>query len=196
MDLAKLQTALKRRGLDGWLLYDFHNRDQVAYQVLGLDGEKFTSRRWFYYVPAEGEPTAIMSKVEPTRIDGLPGRKIHYRSWRELHQTLHDTLAGQNKVAMNYSPLGNIPYVSTVDGGTVEIVRAQGPDVVSAADLIQEFQSLLSPEGFDMHAKAGELIQGIKNEAFNLLDQVLNVARGYHFLFRLPRRNHHGVAGK
>lgn len=166
VELEKLQAALKRRGVDAWLLYDFHNRDQMAYQVLGLDGEKFTSRRWFYLLPAEGEPVKLVSKVEPMRLDGLPGRQLFYRSWRDLHQTLGEILKGLNRVAMNYSPMNNIPYVATVDAGTVELVRAQGPELVSAADLIQEFQSLLSPAGFELHAEAGSLIQGIKNEAF------------------------------
>ena len=152
--------------MDGWLLYDFHNRDMMAYQILGLDGEKFTSRRWFYLIPAEGEPVAVVSKVEPRRLDGLPGRLVYYRSWNDLHTTLAELLGGVARVAMNYSPMADIPYVATVDAGTVELVRAQGPEIVSAADLIQEFQSLLSPEGFELHAKAGALIQAIKDQAF------------------------------
>jgi Xaa-Pro aminopeptidase len=173
MNLDKLQAALRRRQLDGWLLCDFHNRDQVAYRLLGLDGDKHTSRRWYYLIPAEGAPTALVSKVEPTRLDGLPGNLRHYRSWAELHQYLEEALAGQKRLAMNYSPDNNIPYVSLVDAGTVELVRRLGPEVVSAADLIQEFQSLLSGEAFETHAQAGALIHRIKDQAFELVAQAV-----------------------
>lgn len=173
MDLKRIQTALARRGLDGWLLCDFHNRDQVAYGVLGLDGVKFTSRRWFCYLPAQGGPIRIVSKVEPARLDGGPGELRFYRSWKELHQLLSDLLAGAERVAMNYSPMNNVPYVATVDAGTVELIRSKGPEVVSAADLIQEFQSLLSPESFELHRQAGEKIQAIKDQAFVLIGEKL-----------------------
>lgn len=166
MELKKIQEALTRRGIDGWLLCDFHNRNPIGYHVIGADGAKFTSRRWFYYIPVEGEPTAVVSKVEPARLEGVSGKMVFYRSWRELHETLRAVLGGAKNVAMDYSPLCNIPYVAIVDAGTVELVRSFGVDVVSSADLVQEFQSLLSPETFASHVKAGELIQGIKDEAF------------------------------
>lgn len=168
MDLERIQAALERRGLDGWLLCDFHNRDHVAYGVLGLDAEKFTSRRWFCLIPRTGEPVRVVSKVEPARLDGAPGELRFYRSWRELHAILDELLGGGaiGKLAMNYSPENNIPYVSTVDAGTIELIRARGPEIVSAADLIQEFQSLLGPEGFELHRHAGVKIQAIKDAAF------------------------------
>jgi Xaa-Pro aminopeptidase len=173
VDVRKIQEALKRRGLDGWLLCDFHNRDQIAYQVIGVDGTKFTSRRWFYFIPVEGEPTAVVSKVEPARLDGALGTKRGYRSWRELHRILGETLEGAGPVAMNYSPLNNIPYVASVDAGTVELIRSLGPEVVTSADLIQEFQSLLSPAAYETHERAGELIQRIKDQAFTRVGELV-----------------------
>jgi len=170
VDLAKMQEALTRRGVDGWLLGDFQNRDQIAYRVLGLDGDKHTSRRWFVWIPAKGEPVRIVSKVEPTRLDALDvGEKRFYRSWRDLHASLGDVLSGAKRIAMNYSPHNNIPYVATVDGGTIDLVRSLGPEVVSSADLVQEFEAVLGPEGFESHAEAGRLIQAVKDEAFKLI---------------------------
>ncbi len=177
MDVQKIQSALRRRGLDGWLLCDFHNRDPIAYRVIGIDGDKFTSRRWFYYIPAQGEPTAVVSMVEPARLDGVIGAKRTYRSWRELHGVLGELLSGSGAVAMNHSPMNNIPYVALVDGGTVELIRSLGPEVESAADLIQEFESLLSPEAYKNHERAGELIQGIKDQAFTRIGELVRAGQ-------------------
>jgi Xaa-Pro dipeptidase len=174
VDIARMQAALERGGLDGWLLGDFQNRDPIAYRVLGLDGTKHTSRRWFVWVPARGEPVAILSRVEPSRLDGLVGvEKRFYRSWRELHATLRKVLGGARRVAMNYSPMNNIPYVATVDAGTVDLVRSFGVDVVTSADLVQEFEALLGPEGFESHREAGRRIQRIKDEAFERIGAAL-----------------------
>jgi Xaa-Pro aminopeptidase len=166
MDLSKLQDALRRRGVDGWLLCDFDNRDPIPYRVLGLDFEKHTSRRWFVFVPTEGPPVGLSSKVEPARLDGLDVEKRFYRSWRELHASLEELLRGARRVAMNYSPLNNIPYVATVDAGTVDLVRSFGVEVVSSADLVQEFEAVLDDAGFESHAEAGGKIQAIRDQAF------------------------------
>ncbi len=172
-DIARIQEELRRAGLDGWLLYDFHNRDPIAYRVLGLDFGRFTSRRWFYWIPAEGEPVRVVSKVEPTRLDELPGRKLPYLSWRELRDRLAEALGGARRVAMQYSPEGNIPYVSLVDAGTVELVRSLGYEVASSADLVQTFEAVLDEEAFATHVEAGERVQRIKDEAFALIERAL-----------------------
>ncbi len=166
MDIKKIQTALKEKGVDGWLLCDFHNRDHLAYRVLGLDFKKGTSRRWFYYIPVSGEPIRLLSAVEPARLDALPGEKKFYRAWEELHSSLKEILGKPKKLAMQYSPLNNIPYVSIVDAGTIEIIRKFGHEIVSSADLVQQFESLIDHKGYESHLKAGDKIQRIKNEAF------------------------------
>ena len=172
-DIARIQSEIRKAGLDGWLLYDFHNRDVIAYKVLGLDFGKFTSRRWFYFIPAEGEPVRLLSKVEPAKLDPLPGEKRFYRSWRDLHAALATLLAGCHQVAMQYSPSGNIPYVSVVDAGTVEMVRATGCEVVTSAGLVQTFEAVLDEAQFASHVEAGHLVQRIKDEAFALIGSEL-----------------------
>ena len=177
MDLQAIQRALRDAGLDGWLFYDFHHRDLMAYHILGLDTSTLTTRRWFYYLPSTGEPVKLTHRVEPRKLDPLPGRQEHYLAWTELHAKLKTILDGATKVAMQYSPLCHIPYVSVVDAGTVELVRGCGPEVVSSADLVQEFEAVAGQEGYLSHCRAGELVQKIKDEAFAMLDSSLRQSR-------------------
>ena len=167
MDLKSIQDALKTQKADGWLFCDFHNRDQLAYRILGMDGTKLTSRRWFYYVPAEGEPVRLVHSVEKTKLDALPGRKITYLSWKQLHASLKDMLGESPKnIAMQYSPLNNIPYVSIVDAGTIDLIRSFGHNIVSSSDLVQTFEAVIDENGYRLHLQAGEIIQRIKDQAF------------------------------
>ena len=109
MNLQEIQTALKEADIDGWLFYDFHNQDHLSYRVLGLDFGKFSTRRWFYYIPANGEPTRLSHTVEPTKLDSLPGSQRYYLAYGQLHKELENILGSPKNVAMQYSPLNNIP---------------------------------------------------------------------------------------
>jgi Xaa-Pro aminopeptidase len=173
MNLEAIQLALKESNHDGWLFYDFHHRDAMAYRILGLDPASMTSRRWFYFVPAEGEPVKLSHKVEPRKLTPLPGRQEFYLAWTELHEKLGRILAGKRRVAMQYSPMNNIPYVSVVDAGTVELVRSFGAEVVSSADLVQTFEAVTGPDGLKSHREAGEIVQQIKDEAYARMDRAL-----------------------
>ena len=176
-NIARIQEELRSAGVDGWLFYDFHNRDAIAYHVLGLDFGKFTSRRWFYWVPAEGSPVKLCSKVESTKLDPLPGDARLYLSWRELHASLKSMLGAARTVAMQFSPAANIPYVSIVDGGTIELIRSLGYEVVSSAGLVQTFQAVLDDAAYRSHLAAGERVQRIKDEAFALVGRELRAGR-------------------
>jgi len=171
MNLDRIQKAIAEQGIDGWLFYDFHHRDAMAYHILGLDFTKFTTRRWFYYIPAKGEPVKIVSAVETKKLDSLPGRKIIYRAWEELHKDLQDTLKDAKQVAMQYSPNNNIPYVSVVDAGTIELIRSFGVEIVSSANLVQTFEAIIDKTGYEAHLEAGKKVQKIKDEAFELIGQ-------------------------
>ncbi len=177
MDLKAIQNAIKEAGLDGWLLFDFANRDVLAYRILGLDEHKHTSRRWYYYIPAEGEPTKLCSTVEPTKLDTLPGNKEMYLEWEKRHALLEKILKNSRKVAMQYSPMNNIPYISTIDAGTVELIRDCGVEVVSSADLIQQFEGLVDKKGYGLHKKAGEIIHTIKDKAFEEIGNRLRAGK-------------------
>jgi len=166
MDVGKIQSELKKANVDGWLFYDFHNRDLLAYRILGMDETGMTTRRWFYYIPTEGEPTRLVHSVEKAKLDSLPGRKLVYLPWEQQHALLKEILGPPKKIAMQYSPMNNIPYVSMVDGGTLELIRSFWHEVVSSADLVQKFEAVIDEEGYKSHLEAGELVHKIKNDAF------------------------------
>jgi Xaa-Pro aminopeptidase len=173
MDLEKIQGALRERGIGGWLFCDFHNRDQLAYRILGLDPKKMTTRRWFYFIPARGEPRKLVHSVEKGRLDSLSGSKTVYLPWGQLHTSLKRILGGPKKIAMQYSPKNNIPYVSMVDAGVVELVRSFGHKVVTSADLVQMFEAVISEEGYRLHKEAGVLVDRIRAEAFQRIGEAI-----------------------
>ncbi|MEI8192177.1 MAG: M24 family metallopeptidase, partial [candidate division NC10 bacterium] len=176
MDLTPVQSAIREAGLDGWLFCDFHNRDALAYRILGLDIATFTSRRWFYLVPATGAPVRLVSRVESSRLDALPGEKRLYLSWGDLAEALR-ALVGGGRVAMQWSPDDAIPSVSTVDAGLVDLVRAAGATVVSSADLVQAFEAVIDEAGYRSHMDAGRRVHAIKDEAFARIHDALESGR-------------------
>ena len=177
MNLEAIQGELQKAGADGWLFCDFKHRDPMAYGILELDMSNMTTRRWFYYLPASGEPVKLSHRVEPRKLETLPGKQEYYLSWRELHDKLREILGSPRKIAMQYSPMNNIPYVSVVDAGTVELVRSFGHEIVTSADLVQMFESVSGEEGFESHSWAGERVQKIKDETYSLMDDALRNGR-------------------
>jgi Xaa-Pro aminopeptidase len=166
MDIGKIQEELCNEGLDGWLFYDFHNRDPIAIRILNIDPKRFTSRRWYYFIPANGTPKKLVHRIESWKLDNLPGEKFIYLPWEEQHNLLKTILGDSKKVAMQYSPFNSIPYVSTVDAGTVELVKSFGVEVVSSSNLVSLFESHLTDEEIESHSRAGFLMHKIKDAAF------------------------------
>ncbi|HEX4133656.1 MAG TPA: M24 family metallopeptidase [Bryobacteraceae bacterium] len=173
MDLLRIQEALRREQLDGWLFFDHHERDPLAYRVLGLHSARHVTRRWYYLIPANGDPRGLVHRIESGIIDALPGEKRKYSSWQEQHAELARLLKGLKRVAMQYSPLCAVPYVAMVDAGTIELVRAQGVDVVSSAELIQEFEACLNAEQFATHEEAGRRVDKVCAGAFRFIGEKL-----------------------
>ena len=191
MDLSAIQNALRAQGLDGWLFADHHRRDPMAYRILRLSGRGMATRRWFYWLPAVGEPVKLAHRVEPRMLDALPGRSEHYLAWTELHKKLKAIVGGAKKIAMQYSPDNNIPYVGLVDAGTVELIRSFGPVVATSADLVQQFEATFGDEGMQSHAWAGERVQRIKDESFASMADALNLGARvteYEFKEQIVRR--------
>jgi len=174
MDIGKIQKALRGKRIDGWLLTDFRNRDYLAYRVVGLNFEKMASRRWYYYIPARGEPRKLVSAVERLHLDSLPGKRLVYLSWQEQHSALKKLMGPGKKIAMQYSPKNNVPYISLVDGGTIELLKSLGYKIVSSADLISMFISVIPEEGYRTHIEAGRIMDRIRAEAF---DQIRTAVR-------------------
>lgn len=161
-----IQSALRKEKLDGWLFYDFRHSDPLAYRILKLDEEMGVSRRWFYYLPASGEPTRIVMSIEQFKLDALPGRKLVYRGWEELHGRLREALGKAKRIAMQYSPMNDIPYMSRVDAGTIELLRSLGVEIASSAELVQQFEAVWSPEQLQMHIEASDKMHRIFFDAF------------------------------
>jgi Xaa-Pro aminopeptidase len=178
LSIPAVQSALKEEGLDGWLLYDFHGSNPIARRLTGLDGGgKMTSRRWYYVIPASGEPRKLMHAIEPYNLDHLPGSKTIYSQRETLASGLQHVLGGLKRVAMEYSPGNNIPYISRVDAGTVEVVRQLGTDVVSSGDLVQRFEAIWSDEALKTHQAASDRLYKIKDRAFDLVRQARTAGR-------------------
>ncbi|MFL6389124.1 MAG: M24 family metallopeptidase [Terriglobales bacterium] len=166
MDLKAIQSALHERNIDAWLFYDHHHRDPIAYKVLGLPEGQMVTRRWFYIIPREGEPTKLVHRIEAGRLDSVPGAKREYSSWRELWDNLQAMLVRHRTVAMQYSPNNLIPYIGLVDAGTVELVRSFGKDIVSSGDLVARFEAAWSDEQIASHFAARDAIDAIVPECF------------------------------
>ena len=178
MNLDEIQSALRDAALDGWLFYDHHHRDPIAAHILGLDPKAHITRRWYYFVPASGEPRKLVHRVEQGRLDSLPGSKAQYSSWQELHSILEAMLSGFQRIAMQYSPNNDIMYVSMVDAGTVEFVRSLGKQVVSSADLVSQFQAVLSADQVASHTVAQHAIDAILEEGWKEIGRRLRSADG------------------
>jgi Xaa-Pro dipeptidase len=169
--VTEIQAALRDAKLDGWLFYDFRHSDPLAYRILKLDENMLASRRWFYYIPASGEPLKIVQSIEQFKLDSLPGRKLIFRGWQELHARLREAVGPAAKgskrhIAMQYSPMNDIPYISRVDAGTIELVRSFGVEPVTSAELVQKFEAVFSPAQHQMHVEASDKMHRIIQEAF------------------------------
>ena len=170
LSIPAVQQALKQDGLDGWLLYDFHGSNPIATQLVGLASTtKMTTRRWYYLIPADGEPRGLVHAIERHNLDGVPGGKTIYAGRELLASGLRDLLQGMRRVAMEYSPRNAIPYVSRVDAGTVEAVRELGVEVVSSGDLVQRFEAVWDDAALATHRTASRALYGIKDRAFDLV---------------------------
>ncbi len=169
MNLAKIQNEIRNQNLDGWLFFDHHLRDPLAYRVLGIPKTKGPTRRWYYMIPAEGEPLGMVHRIERAELDAVPGEKIAYSTWQEQRAALGRLVAGKHRVAMQYSPMCDVPYVSNVDAGTVELVRSLGVEVVSSAELIQVFEARWTPAQIESHFEAGRRVDKVRAAAFQMI---------------------------
>ena len=167
INVAAVQEALRAHGLDAWLLYDFQGSNPVAYRMAGMGATgHLATRRWFYLIPASGEPRALVHAIERYNLDHLPGTKTVYAGREQLATGLASVVNGVKRVAMEYSPQCAIPYVSRVDAGTIELVRGLGIEVVSSGDLIQQFDACWSEAAIATHRTASEALYRIKDRAF------------------------------
>ncbi len=173
-----IQEALRDTGsADGWLFYDFRGSDPLAYRILLLDPTLHVTRRWYYWIPAQGEPVKLLHQIEPHVLGALPGQTQHYVSWQQQRLVLASLLQGRRRVAMQYSPLNSVPYLSRVDAGTIELIRSFGLEIVTSADLVQRFEAVWTEEQRESHQYAVERLRSIVDEAFAHVGRCLATGR-------------------
>ncbi len=164
--IQQAQKYLKERHLDGWLLYDFHGCNHLARYFLGIPVSMMTTRRFFYWIPAVGEPIKVVHAIEENSLSGVPGGKKVYSSWQSLEKILAGVLQGVKKVAMEYSPRNAIPYASLVDGGTIDLIRSFGVEVFTSADFLPYFTAVLTESQVESHRRAAKALDKIVNGAW------------------------------
>jgi len=165
-DLVRIQAAIREDGLDGWLLYDFRGLNVLARRILEMPAEQMLSRRWFYFIPAHGEPRKLAHRIEQASLDHVPGSKRIYLRWQELEAGVQTLVQGAKRVAMEYVPRNANPYVSRVDAGTIELVRSFGVEIVPSGDLIQRFEACWDDEQWAMHLEAAKHTRSAYDVAF------------------------------
>ena len=171
MDLSAIQQALRERNIDAWLFYDHHHRDPIGYRLLGLPDGLMVTRRWYYLIPAKGEPVKLVHKIEAGHLDTLPGKKRQYAGWQELFDSLKGLLAAHRTIAMQYSPNNIVFTISLVDAGTADMIRGLGKNIVSSADLVAQFEATWSEEQIKTHFAARDVIDAVTGEAFKEIGQ-------------------------
>ncbi len=178
LDVAAVQDALKKANLDGWLLYDFHGSNPIAAGLAGLvGGAHMTTRRWYYLIPAQGRPRGLVHAIERHNLDQLPGDKTVYAGRQQLDTGLTQLLTGMRRIAMEYSPMCAIPYLSRVDAGTAETIRAKGVEILSSGDLVQQFEASWTPAQLASHQAASASLYRIKDRAFEMAAAAVRARR-------------------
>jgi len=180
LDIKDVQAALTADGLDAWLLYDFRGINPIAADVTGVSRQTghLATRRWYYLIPAAGDPRALVHAIEKDSLSHLPGSTARYAGRDQLEAGLRELLAGVRRVAMEYSPDCAIPYVSRVDGGTIELVRRSGVEVVSSGDLVQRFSAVWDDATVATHRQASEKLYRVKDRAFEAIARRLRERAG------------------
>lgn len=181
MKLKEIQDALRARGFDAWLFYDHHHRDPIAYRVLGLSESLMVTRRWFYVIPAEGEPSKLVHRIEAGHLDPVPGTKREYSSWQELNDQLKAMLAPYKRIAMQYSPNNMVPYIGLVDAGTIELVRSFGVTPLSSGDLVAQFEATWTEDQIRSHFEARDAIDAITAAAFQEIGRRVRNGKTHEF---------------
>jgi Xaa-Pro aminopeptidase len=171
MDWQKAQSAVKQFGLDGWLTFDFRGINPIAKALIDLPHP--TTRKWFCLIPSDGEPLWLVPRLERPFFAGVCGTIFDYASRQEMVDGLRQLLAGMKRVAIEYSPNGELPTVSFMDAGTFELLKSFGLELVSSADLVHWVLGRVDKDGLRLHRQAAEKLLRLKDEAFAFIVDAL-----------------------
>ncbi len=172
--IKRVQSVLKKEKIDGWLIYDFQKKNLLAMEFLEIDPSCFLTRRFFYWIPVVGVPVKIVHATEMHVLDKLPGKTLSYFKWQTLEENLKNLLKGISSIAMEYSPRNAIPYVSFVDGGTLDLIREIVPKVVSSSSFVQEFTCVLTSQQRESQLEAAHILDCTVEAAWGFISETLN----------------------
>lgn len=173
LPLHDIQKALDKFSLEGWLIFDYRHSNPLACRVLKIAPSQMLTRRFFYWIPREGTPVKLVSSVE-NPLTSLSGHEVVFHSWQELRSQLKTLCGDGKKIAMEYSPRGEIPDISFVDAGTLEMVKSLGAQVVSSGDLIQMLLCVWNEHKWKLHNEAAELLEETVELAWRFIESKLN----------------------
>jgi Xaa-Pro dipeptidase len=171
----KCQDAVRQWHLDGWLLTDFRRVNPIAAELVHLPHT--ATRRWFCLIPAEGEPRWLVPRLERSLFAEVPGTVTDYGSRQELLDGLRGLLQGVQRLAVDYSPKGELPTVSFLDAGTFELLQSFGVELVSSADLVHWVLGRVDEKGLALHRQAAQKLLRLKDEAFTFIVDALMAGR-------------------
>ena len=154
--------------MGGWLVYDYQGMNPAFGDLTGLRGH--LTRPVFLFVSPGDAPVLLVSAVDAGQVHGAAaslGLDVRpYTGLEDAHRLLRATLPASGVVAMEYSPMRELPRASRVDAGTIELVRSMGVDVVSSAELVQYATQRWTAEGLASHRRAVDALWRIVHEAF------------------------------
>lgn len=164
--IERAREELEANDLDAWLLYDFHARNHVAADMLGMpEGQK---RRYFLLLTPDAPPHALVHRIELSGWQGWPHGIESYVGWEEMEAKLADMLRGRAVVAMEISPGDGVPYVDNVPAGVVELIESLGVSVVSSVDLISRTAAQWGDRGLELQRRAAGILAETARGAFEL----------------------------
>lgn len=178
MDISRIQQLLSEQNIDGWLLYDFRRSNSLCCKFLKIPDSTLLTRRFFYWIPQKGEPIKIVTTVE-NPLPHLPGIERRFKSWADLETLLAEILKNSPKVAMEYSPFGAVPEISRVDGGTIDLVRRAGAEVVSSGNLLQTLTAKWDENKWKLQQEAAGILDNIAASTWEWLAKGLGSITEY-----------------
>lgn len=171
LDLRHAQSRMQKDLIDAWVIYDFRGSNPVLWQVIG--GKKSTTRRSFLVIPAGATPRLLAHTVDKEQFSEINVPAEYYVSWEDMQRMIREMLRSCHKVAMEYSPNGSIPTMSWVDGGTLELIRSLGMEVISSADLFQSVAAAWSDDALKSHLEVTKIVNAIKDKTFAYIAQTI-----------------------
>ena len=166
------QEYMTSQSVDGWLVYDYRGLNPIFSDTVGHVGH--VTRPVWLWIPQRGDPHMLVSFVDQSRFIHLGIDTTLFVNRIDMIDKLKIMFGASSRIAMEYTPDGALPRVSKVDGGTLEMVRGLGVEVVSSADLLQYATQRWTDEQLASHLFAAEKLTQIVGEAFEHIGRTVD----------------------